>query len=150
MVSLISELTDAKGRRAKSGWVLYDADCSFCMKSVRWMSPILERRGFGFAPLQDPRVQAMLGLPPEELLAEMRVLTPEGKQYGGADAFVFLARSVWWAWPVVAFAYVPGGRWILRKGYRFIAERRSCQGGTCTISAGHPYTSGPEEKGAAK
>src|SRR5947209_4829561 len=75
MISLCSELTDSKGRRARAGWVFFDADCSFCTALARRLRRVLEPRGYAVAPLQAPRVQELLGLPPDKLLLEMRVLT---------------------------------------------------------------------------
>jgi len=131
MVSLSSDLTDAKGRRAAAGWVFFDADCPFCTRIARRLLPILELHGYGLAALQDPRAQALLGLSGEALLQEMRLLTSEGRQYGGADAFVFLAKQVWWTWPFYALSFVPGMRSLMRAIYRRIAERRSCAAGSC-------------------
>ena len=129
MISLISEMTDAKGRRARVGWVFFDADCSFCTALTRRFRRVLEPRGYGLAALQDPRVPQLLGLPSGQLLLEMRVLSQEGKQIGGADAFVFLAREIWWAWPLYALAQVPGMKRILRAGYGWVAARRNCAAG---------------------
>src|SRR2546425_5578958 len=79
MISLCSELTDSKGRRARAGWVFFDADCSFCTTLARRLRRVLEPRGYAVAPLQAPRVQELLGLPPDKLLVEMRVLTSGGQ-----------------------------------------------------------------------
>src|SRR5713226_3918956 len=133
MISLSSEMTDSKGRRA-SGWLFFDAECAFCIALARRMARILLPRGFALAPLQDRRVADLLGLPREELLREMRVLTAEGKHYGGADAVIFLASCVWWAWPLVALAQLPGVMPFLRAAYRWIAAQRSCAANTCAKS----------------
>jgi predicted DCC family thiol-disulfide oxidoreductase YuxK len=129
MISLITEMTDRKGRKARAGWVFFDGDCGFCMSIARRLRPVLEPRGFGIATLQDPRVREQLSLPERELLAELRVLAQDGRQFGGADAIVYLARQVWWAWPLWAMAQVPGMRHILRFAYRWIAVRRHCLNG---------------------
>jgi hypothetical protein len=76
----------------------------------------------------------LLGLPQEELLREMRVLTAQGKRYGGADAIVFLASRVWWAWPFVALAQLPGVMPFLRAAYCWIAAQRSCAASACAKS----------------
>ena len=127
MISLANEFTDTKGRHAR-GWLFFDADCAFCTRIARWLAPILERRGLALAPLQDPRVGALLGLPPEELLFEMRLLFESGKHYGGADAAVALAREIWWARPLVWFSNIPGAMHALRAAYREIARSRKCCG----------------------
>jgi acetyl esterase len=134
MISLITEMTDSKGRKARAGWVFFDGDCGFCMSIARRLRPMLEPRGFAIATLQDPRVREQLSLPERELLAELRVLAHDGRQFGGADAIIYLARQVWWAWPLWALAQVPGIRPALRFAYRWIAARRHCLGGVCVNS----------------
>jgi len=130
MISLASEFTDGKGRHAR-GWLFFDAECGFCTRIARWLAPILQRRGMGVAPLQDERVGALLGLSKTELMREMRVLLCDGRQYGGADAGVALAREIWWARPLVWLAAIPGVMGWLRALYRATAARRSCAGTNC-------------------
>ena len=125
-------MTDRKGRRAARGWVFFDGDCEICQSLARRFRSTLENRGFGLAPLQDPRVAALLALPANALLREMRVLTPAGEVLGGAQAITFLAGKIWWAWPVHAAARVPGMQSLLRAGYRWFADHRHCL--TCVVS----------------
>src|ERR1700694_4816489 len=106
MISLASEFTDGKGRHAR-GWLFFDAECGFCTRTARWLLPILERRGLAVAPLQDPRVGALLGLSRSELLRELRFLLSNGSQYGGADAVLAVAREIWWARALVWLGGVP-------------------------------------------
>jgi len=134
VISLTSEYTDAKGRHAR-GWLFYDADCDFCTRTARWVAPILAKRKISLAALQDPRVAKLLGLPPGELLREIRYLNFDAKQFGGADAIVAVGREVWWAAPIVWAGKVPGGIQILRAGYRWIASHRKCAGTQCEIAA---------------
>ena len=102
MISLVNEYTDGKGRHAR-GWLFFDADCKFCTRIARWLAPILERRKLGVAPLQDPRVTALLGLTPHELLREIRFLHCDGHHSGGADAVVELAEEIWWWRPLADY-----------------------------------------------
>jgi predicted DCC family thiol-disulfide oxidoreductase YuxK len=139
MISLASEFTDAKGRHAR-GWLFYDRDCGFCTRTAMWLAPALAKRGIAIAPLQDPRVGALLGLSEEDLLVEMRVLLAGGTsdghqndsrkgsctQFGGADAVVALAREIWWARPLLWFSNLPGGIRALDAGYRWVASHRKC------------------------
>jgi len=134
MISLSSEMTDAKGSHALRGWVFFDRDCSVCTSLARRFRRTLEKRGFGLAALRDPRVKDLLAVPPEDLLKEMRVATADGKIYGGADAVVFLARQIWWAWPLFAAAKLPGAPWILDACYRWFADHRTCVSGLCSVS----------------
>jgi predicted DCC family thiol-disulfide oxidoreductase YuxK len=132
MLSLASEYTDTKGRHAK-GWLFFDAECVFCTKIARWLAPILERRGLALAPLQDPRVAALLGLSHDNLMREIHVLMSDGQRYGGADAVVALARQIWWARPLVWLAKIPGMTRLFRAAYRVIAANRSCSAASCAI-----------------
>lgn len=132
MISLTAELTDSKGTHAR-GFLFYDAECDFCTKLARWTKPILNRHGIALAPLQDPRVIALLGIPPSELLRELRLVLSEDRQYGGADAIVRLAREIWWARPLVWFSVVPGGMDRLRQLYRIVAAHRKCAAAHCAL-----------------
>src|ERR1700733_8595802 len=136
MISLTSEFTDTKSRHAR-GWLFFDADCSFCLKIVRAVTPTLIKRGFALAPLQDPRVGALLGLSQSELLLEMRLLLSNGQQTAGADAAVALAHEIWWARPLVWFANMPGATPLIRRAYRYIAAHRKC---SAAISCGITQT----------
>lgn len=124
-------MTDAKGSRAARGWVFFDRDCRVCSALARRFRNTLESRGFGLAALQDPRVQALLDLPPGELLREMRVATAEGKIYGGAAAIIYLAGQIWWALPLYLASKIPGAMPLFNAGYRWFADHRTCAGGVC-------------------
>ncbi|HEV2523146.1 MAG TPA: DUF393 domain-containing protein [Candidatus Acidoferrales bacterium] len=134
MISLSSEITDIKGRRAARGWVFFDRDCRVCTSLARRFRRTLEKRGFGLAALQDPRVQALLNLPPADLLREMRVASAEGKMLGGAEAVIYLARQIWWAWPLFAAAQLPGILPLLDAAYRWFADHRACASGMCSVA----------------
>src|ERR1700736_3773321 len=125
MISLASEFTDGKGRHAR-GWLFFDADCGFCTRTARWLLPILAKRGLAVAPLQDRRVGALLGLPKAELLRELRFLLSYGRQTGGADSVLAVAREIWWARPLVWLANIPGMMAVLPRGYRWGGARRRC------------------------
>ena len=130
MISLTSEMTDGKGKHAR-GWLFFDAECAFCTRIARWLAPALERRGMALAPLQDPRVGALLGMSRAELLLELRFLLSDGRQFGGADACVALAGEIWWAGPVAWIANIPGMMENLRRGYAWIAVHRKCSAINC-------------------
>ena len=133
MISMASEYTDAKGRHAR-GWLFFDAECGFCTRIARWLAPILARRGLSVAPLQDPRVGALLGLSQTELMREMRFLQADRSQSGGADAVVAVAREIWWARPLVWLARIPGAMDLMRFGYLWVAARRKCEGVKCEVT----------------
>lgn len=116
-----------------AGSVFYDGDCSICLNFVRRFERILTRHGFKLVPLQTPGVRERLGLSEQELLSEMQLLLPDGKIFGGADAFVEISRRIWWAWPLYLLAQIPGMKFLLRRGYAWIARNRHCLGGVCEI-----------------
>ena len=130
MISLASEYTDGKGRHAR-GWLFFDAQCGFCTRIAQWLEPILLRRGLGVAPLQDPRVGALLGLRQQELLRELRFLLSDGTHQGGANAVIAVAGEIWWARPLVWLSLIPGMMNVLHSGYQWIAEQRSCAAASC-------------------
>jgi predicted DCC family thiol-disulfide oxidoreductase YuxK len=109
MNSVITEITDDN-----VGTVLYDAECAFCTAWARRAEQILKGRGFVFQPLPLPA-------------KEMKVVTAAGKTVGGAAAVVYLARQVWWLWPLWALSRIPGVMRLLDHGYRWIAGRRHCR-----------------------
>ena len=49
---------------ATKGWVLYDGDCAFCVRWLRFWTPALRRRGFEVDALQAEWTrQRLWGLP---------------------------------------------------------------------------------------
>jgi len=130
MISLASEYTDSKGRHAR-GWLFFDAECSFCTRFVRRLAPVLKRRGLATAPLQDPRVGALLGMTRKDLLRELRFVLSDGYQYGGFDAVLELAREIWWARPLLWASRIPGMPDLLRAAYHWLAAQRNCAAMKC-------------------
>ena len=115
------------------GWILYDGACRSCAASARRFDRIFRRRGFLFLPLQTNWIMDRLDLEPGAPLEEMRLLTADGRGIGGADAVVFLARQIWWAWPFAALAQSPAMHKLLDRGYRWIAAHRDCDHITCNL-----------------
>jgi len=108
------------------GWILYDAECRMCRDMMRRFERTFASRGFAFASLQ-------LELKPGERPNEMRVRTADGRNFGGANAVLFLAGFVWWGRPLGWFAKLPGAKKLLRRIYREIAARRTCDNGACLL-----------------
>ena len=134
MRTLLSD--DLSRNGARGGWVFYDAECAFCSSLARRLEPMLLRRGFHCAGLQEPWVGILLGVSRAELLSEFRVRTASGEVFGGADALLHLARHIWWAWPLFALAQVPSPRDLLRAAYRWFAVRNHCSGVSRVASGG--------------
>jgi predicted DCC family thiol-disulfide oxidoreductase YuxK len=118
------------------GWVFYDANCPFCTRWAWRTDELLARRGWHLAPLQAGWARLLLGLQDGEPLLEMKLLIADGQIFGGADAIIYVARSIWWAWPLFVLAQLPGITPVLRAiYYRRIAKNRFCFGGRCALPA---------------
>lgn len=118
---------------AAPAWVLYDGDCAFCREGARRFQTVLEHHGFKLAPLQTPWVRARFGLDADAPPAEMMVLLPDGRAWGGADGVVQIARRVWWTWPLYLISRLPGMMILFRAIYRWVAARRYCGNGACAM-----------------
>lgn len=116
-----------------NGWILYDDSCGLCRRGVPMLERALRRRGYAIAPLQAGWVRERLGLDPEILLDELRLLLPDGSQLAGADAYRHAMRRIWWAWPVYLLAIAPGLRRVFDWGYRRFAAARHRLSAACGL-----------------
>src|SRR5438876_3011461 len=108
------------------GWILYDGQCRHCVSAAKQFERLFARHGFHFLPLQTPWIQERLGLDPGAPFEEMRVLTEDGQDIGGAEAVIFLAQQIWGARPGSLVARIPGIPGTLDRLYRWIAAHRGC------------------------
>lgn len=107
-----------------AGWILYDGGCGFCFRWVHFWQDVVERRGFALKALQTAAADGTLQTPSESLLDDIRVLTSEGEVMSGADAYLYVTRRIWWAWPFYAIFSLPGFYWVLWRGYRWFNRNR--------------------------
>jgi predicted DCC family thiol-disulfide oxidoreductase YuxK len=117
---------------AAEGWVLYDGDCSFCVRWLRFWSPVLRRRGFEIDTLQAGWVSKTLGMTKEEVTRDIRLFTTKGAIYSGADVYLHVARKIWWAWPLAIIFSLPGFNSLIWAGYKWFAVNRHCVSGYCS------------------
>jgi len=103
------------------------------MGMARRFQHLLAERHFELLPLQTAWVKARLHLPEAQLLSEMRLLRPDGKFFGGADAVLEISRHFWWAWLPGQIGRIPPVRGILHALYRWVARNRDCINGHCEI-----------------
>jgi len=106
------------------GWVLYDGHCGFCSRWVNSWRPTLERHGFKIAPLEEPWVGEKLNMPYEELVTDIRLLTPNSQLISGADVYLHVASRIWWAWPFYAVFSLPVFNRLIHSAYRWFASNR--------------------------
>jgi len=86
------------------------------------------------APLQAKWVMEKLGLPPEELLFDLRLLLANGSQIQGADAYRYLMRRIWWAYPLYLLSVTPLLRGLFNLSYRSFADNRYWFSHACRLS----------------
>jgi len=108
----------------REGWILYDGGCGFCFRWVRFWQKVVERRGFAIKDLRSASADGMLHIPDDNLLDDVQVLTRSGKLQSGADAYLYVSRKIWWAWPFYAAFRLPGFNWMLWLGYRWFNRNR--------------------------
>jgi len=106
------------------GWILYDGGCGFCFRWVHLWEKVVGRRGFALKDLQSASAEGSLEISSENLLDDIRVLTRSGKIESGANAYLYVARRIWWAWPFYAIFRLPGFNSVLWRGYRWFNRNR--------------------------
>ncbi|MGB8014237.1 MAG: DUF393 domain-containing protein [Terriglobales bacterium] len=121
------------GSAAGRGVVLYDGQCGFCSRWVKFWSATLARHGFEIASLDEPWVTEKLAMPREELLTDIRLLTADGQLISGADVYLYVTRRIWWSWPFYAIFSLPGFNRLIHVGYRWFARNRYCVSRSCKL-----------------
>ena len=106
------------------GWVLYDDGCGFCREWVPFWAPTLRKRGFGIAPLQSTWAREALGSDGQELVSDIRLLFPDGRQIRGADVYRYMMAQIAWAYPLYVFSVAPGFRQVFDWSYRVFNRNR--------------------------
>lgn len=129
-------------------WILYDGECGFCFRWVHLWKNVVEPRGFALKDLQSASADGSLQVSAENLLDDILVLTPGGHLESGADAYLFVARQIWWAWPVYALFSLPGFNWILWRGDRWFNRNRYRVSRHCPLP--RQATAGRASKGVAR
>jgi alginate O-acetyltransferase complex protein AlgI len=126
MISELTEITENSEAVPFRGWIFFDDDCGFCRNLARRFGPLFANLGFHFNPLQSDWVLERLNLSLDQALEEMRVLTTDGRVFGGADAVIFLGRQLWWTAPFAALARFGFIHSSLDRWYRWVAAHRTC------------------------
>jgi predicted DCC family thiol-disulfide oxidoreductase YuxK len=114
-------------------WVLYDDGCGICRKWVPFWRKTLVQNGFEIAPLQSKWVADRLHLSDEELMRDIRLLLKDGSEISGADAYRYVMRRIWWAYPFYLLSISPILRKIFDVTYRTFARNRYRISNTCKL-----------------
>jgi predicted DCC family thiol-disulfide oxidoreductase YuxK len=108
----------------REGWVLFDGACGICSRLAHASAPTLRRLGLETAPLQSEWVPQLTGLPPEQLLSDIRLLRHDGSLTSGADVYRYVMRRIWWMFPIYLLSKTPVVRQLFDWGYRSFARHR--------------------------
>jgi len=122
--------------RPTRGWVLYDDDCGFCSRWVRFWAATLRRRGFEVAPLQESWVRDRIRH--GHLLDDLRLLHDDGQLTEGADVYRYLMRRIWWAYPAYWLSTLPFLRDVFDATYRSFATNRYRVSRSCGLKSTQP------------
>lgn len=125
--------------------VLYDGHCRFCTvgaeRFVRWMGPVaVERLDFQ----QPGALDRFPGLSHADCMKAMRLVTPDGRVYAGAEAIARALATRPYFGALTAVYYAPGLCFFFDSIYDLIAHYRyrilgrtvaadGCDGGTCAL-----------------
>lgn len=116
--------------RTTLGTLLYDGECAFCRATARMMKRLFKR--FDFRPLQSQWAQERLQF--QQLPDEMKLLLVDGRVFGGADALLQMAATIWWLMPVAKLGAFAPVHTLLVRAYQAVAKRRRCLGHCCRKS----------------
>ncbi len=123
--------------------LLYDGECPFCLREVRWLQRRNRRGHLAFEDVSSPSFDpSSLGATREELLGVIHGMFPDGRIVSKVEVFRHAYRAVglgWLiaptGWPVLRSVF--DGLYSLFARYRVRLGRlfgRSCTSGTCGVS----------------
>jgi predicted DCC family thiol-disulfide oxidoreductase YuxK len=105
--------------------VIYDGDCGFCQTTVNLLRKLDWLKKFRYFPFQGEGVFKTFPMLTKEMCQrEMFLVMPNGKFYGGYDAFKIMTLYFPVTFLISWFFFLPGIIHIGRFVYRRIAENR--------------------------
>lgn len=123
--------------------VIYDGHCRFCTNQVQKLARWDGKGRLAFLSLHDPEVAKRYpNLSYDDLMKQMYVVTPGGKQYAGAAAFRYLTRRLPWLYVLAPLLHIPFTLPVWQWLYRQVAIRRykiagktgeACDGEACAV-----------------
>ncbi len=106
--------------------VFYDEMCPVCRRGRRMLERLDWRRLLTYADIHDRKFAefALPGVTYADMLREMWVRRPDGKQFGGFKALRALAAVLPLTWLLVPFLWLPGANILGKRVYAFVARNR--------------------------
>lgn len=125
--------------------LLYDGECPFCLREVRWLQRRNHNGYLAFEDVSSPSFDpASVGVTRKELLQVIHGVFPDGRVVRKVEVFRHAYRAVGLGW-IVAPTGWPVLRWVFEGLYLIFARYRlrlgqlfgrSCASGTCGVSRG--------------
>jgi predicted DCC family thiol-disulfide oxidoreductase YuxK len=119
--------TENEALRSSHEWsfkILYDGECPFCLREVRWLQ---RRNRFGHLAFEDVTSSSFdpstVGVSREELLEVIHGLFPDGRVVKRMEVFRQAYRAVGLGW-LIAPTDWPGLRWVFDGLYSLFARYR--------------------------
>lgn len=141
-------------QRIREPTILFDGDCSLCSRQARNLEAF-SRHSVQARPLQEVEID-IAGLSPGELRREIKLILPNGRVYGGAEALVQLVRRGNRVLGFIVSAYYfPPFRYVADRAYGIVARHRyrlfgrkepNCDSGSCEVR----YGSEPRARGRSR
>ena len=105
--------------------LLYDDTCPMCtfqMKVITWLDWF---NRIHLVPVSSPEARTIASdLTPEQLMAAIHSLAPDGRIQRGARALRFVGLRLPPMMPLAALLWFPGVIWIAERVYTWISRRR--------------------------
>ncbi|MDZ4851601.1 MAG: DUF393 domain-containing protein [Pirellulaceae bacterium] len=120
--------------------VIYDGECNFCTSMIGTLKRLDSRGALRYLSLHDPSVRVDYpDLTHEMLMAEMWLVTRDGRRYTGADSVRYLSGKLPLLYPIAPLLYLPFCMPLWRWLYRVVARNRyrlagrKCTDGACRL-----------------
>lgn len=116
--------------------LVYDADCGFCTRSVRFIERWVDRRQrYDVRPWQSLDLAAV-GLTAQDCDEAAQFITADGRVLSGHPAIASAATHGAPVWrPAGHLLMAPGISWVAAKAYRWVAaHRHQLPGGTAACA----------------
>ena len=113
-------------RSANRDQIVYDGNCRFCQDSIekiKIMDLYDVLNPIDFQTLDDPRALHPQ-LSKERAMSQIHLVEPDGKLYGGFDAFRRICWRLPMLYPLIPAVYLPGMGLIGPRLYRWVARNR--------------------------
>ena len=106
--------------------VIYDGECVFCRKSVKWLDAWVGKDQLAYLSLHDPYVAELCPeLTHDQMMKQIYLISRDGgAAHGGAEAIRYLSTRSWKLWIAAPFLHFPMSMPLWQWMYQQVAKRR--------------------------